>query len=332
MTTITSNAAGISQRTNTYAMREMLKYQAAVTVLDKFGSSKRMPKNKGVNLTWRRPVPFSAATTPLTEGVTPTPRAMQFEDVPATLRQYGEVGKITDVIQDTHEDPVLNELVELLGDNLGRTKEALLWAELRSGTNVYYSNGTARNGVNTPISKAKQQKVVRGLKAQKGKKITKVLAPSPNYETKAVEAAYVAVAHTDLEADIRAMAGFKPVADYGTMSPICPEEIGVVDDVRYVLSPDLEPFADAGGAAGSMVSTTGTSADVYPVLYFAKDAYAYVALAGEDAVEPTIIPVGKKDKSDPLGQVGFAGWKTWYVAKILNDAWMCRLEVAVSEL
>jgi hypothetical protein len=28
------------------------------------------------------------------------------------------------------------------------------------------------------------------------------------------------------------------------------------------------PFADAGGAKGAMRSTSGTSADVYPILYF----------------------------------------------------------------
>lgn len=329
---VKSTDVGISQRTNVWAARAMLRHAGPTVILNKFGVTKQMPKNKSVNVKFRRPVPFSAATTPLTEGVTPVARSFGYEDVTAALAQYGEVAEITDVIQDTHEDPVLQDLTVQLGENIGRTEEALYWAELRSGTNVMYANGSARNAVNTPISLSKQRAATRALKAQKGMKITRVLTASPDYETRAVEAAFVAVAHTDMEADIRDLAGFVPVARYGTMSPICAEEIGAVEDVRYILSADLDPYADAGGLKGSMVSTTGTSADVYPVLFLAKEAYGNVPLRGLGSVEPTIIPVSQKDKSDPLGQRGYAGWKTWFVAKILNDGWMLRLECAVTDL
>ena len=147
-----------------------------------------------------------------------------------------------------------------------------------------------------------------------------------------MEAAYVAVAHTDVESDIRNLPGFKTTAEYGTRNPISEYEIGSVEDVRYILSPDLNPFLDAGGAKGTMVSTSGTSADVYPIVYFGQDAWGMVALRGQGAVSPTIIPVGQKTKDDPLGQRGYVGWKTWHAALILNQAWMSRLEVAVSLL
>jgi N4-gp56 family major capsid protein len=163
-------------------------------------------------------------------------------------------------------------------------------------------------------------------------KVRSMLGGSPNYDTHPIEGAYIAVAHTDLEADIRGLAGFVPVAEYGQRGDILPEEIGSVEDVRYCLSPDLEPFDDAGGAKGSMVSNAGTLADVYPILYFGRDAYGTVAIRGAGAVEPTIIPVGQKTKDDPLGQRGYVGWKTWFSAVRLNEAWMARLEVAVTAL
>ena len=174
--------------------------------------------------------------------------------------------------------------------------------------------------------------MLRTLKANKAQKITRSLSPSSDYGTRAVEAAYVAVAHTDVESDIRNLPGFKTTAEYGTRSPISEYEIGSVEDVRYLLSPDLNPFLDAGGAKGTMVSTSGTSADVYPIVYFGQDAWGMVALRGQGAVSPTIIPVGQKTKDDPLGQRGYVGWKTWHAALILNQAWMARLEVAVSAL
>lgn len=330
----TSASPGLSNRTNVWAAREMLRHQAPVVVLDKTGPMvKPMPQNKSTNAKFRRPIPFDAATVPLQEGVTPSSTSFRYEDVSVSLEQFGQVGVITDVIEDTSEDPVLKDLVVQLGENIGRTKEALNYAVLRGGTNVFYQNGSQRTDVNSIISLAKQRAVVRALKAQKAMKITKVLDGSPDYATRPVEAAYIAVGHTDLEADIRGMPGFVPTSEYGRRSTVSDYEIGSVEDVRYLLSPDLDPFTDAGGTPGStVVSTGGSAADVYPVLFFGKEAWGDVPLRGFGAVEPTIIPVNQKTKDDPLGQRGYAGWKIWHAAVILNQLWMARLEVATTAL
>lgn len=328
--------AGVSPRTNVYAEREMLKHAGPVMVLDKFGMTRPMPKNKTQTIKFRRPKVFTAATTPLVEGVTPSVTQFQYEDVETSIKQYGQVVEITDVIEDTHEDPVLNDASEQAGENIGRTIEALTYGVLRAGTNVFYANGTQRTDVNTPVSLSKIRAVIRGLKAQKAMKHTKILDGSVNYATRPIEASFVAVHHTDLEADIRNLAGFIPVAQYGSRKPISEYEIGSVEDVRFICSPDLEPFADGGGAFGgsgtNMVTTTGTSADVYPILVFGKEAYGIVPLRGQGAVSPTILRPGKPDKSDPLGQRGYVGWKTWHTAVILNQVWMARLEVAATDL
>lgn len=332
MTVTRSNAADISQRTNVYAATEMLSHAIPVMVLEKLGQSKPMPKNKSSTIKFRRPKVFTAATTPLVEGVTPDSTAFGYEDVSATLAQYGQVVTITDVIEDTHEDPVLNDAAQQCGENIGRTMEQLIYGVVKAGTNVVYGNGSSRGDVNTAISLNKQRAVTRALKAQKAMKITKILSPSPNYETRAIEASYVAVAHTDVEADIRGMTGFVPVAEYGQRQPICAEEIGSVEDCRYILSPDLEPFAGAGSSTANGMIVTGSNVDVYPVLYFGKEAFGTVPLRGYGSVEPSIIPASTKTKDDPLGQRGYVGWKTYFTSVILNELWMCRLEVGATNL
>lgn len=324
--------ANISPRTNLYAAADMLMHAEPVMVLEKLAVTKQMPKNKTETIKFRRPRTFTAATTPLVEGVTPSTTAFQYEDVSATLKQYGQVVEITDKIEDLHEDPVLKDATLQAGQNIGRTIEALNYGVVRAGTSVYYANGTARTDVNTPITLAKQRAVIRALKAQKAQKITRILSGSANYATRPVEAAFVAVAHTDVESDIRGLPGFTPVAEYGTRTTISDFEVGSVEDVRYILSPDLNPFTDGGGAKGSMVSTSGTSADVYPIIYFGQDSWGMVALRGMGSVSPSIIPVGQKTKDDPLGQRGYVGWKTWHAALILNQSWMSRLECAVTAL
>lgn len=332
MTITTSTGVGVSQRTNLYAAKQMLEHAMPVMVLEKVAVTKPMPRNNSRTAKFRRPKTFTAQTTPLVEGVTPNATSFQYEDVEVTINQYGQVVVVTDVIEDTHEDPVLQDATQMCGENIGRTQEALDWAVVRGGTNVFYSNGTTRAAVNTPISLAKQDAIIRALKAQKAMKIRESLSGSPNYATHPIWGAYIGVAHTDLEHDIQNLPGFVPVANYGSRQPMCDEEIGSVKDVRYVLSPDLASFADAGGAKGSMKSTTGTSADVYPVMYFGKAAFGKVALRGRTAIEPSIIPVGQKTKDDPLAQRGYVGWKMWHGSLILNDLWMVRLEAAVTDL
>lgn len=323
----------INQRTAAWAATVMLKHAEPVLILQKFGASKPMPKNKANQVKFRRPVPFAAETAPLVEGVTPAAQQMTYEDVVATLAQYGKPIVITDVVQDLAEDPVMKDASMLAGEQAALTTEMVTYGVIKAGTSVFYSNGTVRTAVNTPISLNKQRAVTRSLKAQKAKKITTILDASPKFKTSAIEAAYVAVAHTDLEADIRGLAGFTPCAEYGSRKMLCAEEIGTVEDVRYVLSPELGPF-QAGGSAtlNGMVADDATNVDVYPVLYIGREAFGTVPLKGGHSITPMVINPGTPSKSDPLGQRGYVSWKTWHCAVILNQSWMARLEVGVTDL
>jgi N4-gp56 family major capsid protein len=323
----------ISPRTAAYAAKEMLSHAEPVLVLQKFGMTKPLPKNKTDTMKFRRPVPFDAATSPLTEGVTPSAQQMSYEDVTVALKQYGAVIEITDKIEDTHEDPVLQNASMLAGEQAGATLEQITYGVLKAGTSVFYANGSSRSAVNTAISLNLQRKITRSLKAQKAKKITRILDGSPNYNTTPIEAGYVAIAHTDLEHDIRGMTGFVPVAEYGSRRTVSDYEIGTVEDVRYVLSPDLDPWAAAGsGTLNGMVSDGGSNVDVYPVLFLGMESFACVPLKGMNAITPSVISPGKADKSDPLGQRGYVGWKTYFSCVILNENWMARAEVGASDL
>ena len=322
----------ISQRTAAYAVVDMLDYAKAVFVLSLFGLTKPLPKNKADNMKFRRPIPFAVATTPLTEGVTPAAKTMQYEDVPCAMLQYGDWTKITDKIADLAEDPVLAHATELCGEQAGETKEMLLWGVLKGGTNVAYSNGAVRTAVNTPVNDSLVKGAVRFLKNQRAKYITTMLSSSPSYGNVSVEAGFVGFCHTDCEFDFEALTNFKKVADYGSRQPLCPEELGSLGKVRIITSPLLTPFEDGGGDKLLMKSTTGVKADVYPVVIVAKNAYAHVPLKGKEAIAPTVKNPGSGEKADPLGQWGFVSWKMWNANVILNQLWMIRLEVAVTLL
>jgi len=316
----------ISPRTAAYASKELLKRALPYLVFEKFGQAKPLPANNSKVIKFRRYEPIASTPTALTEGVTPASTQLTVTDIPATLVQYGTVTTITDVIMDTHEDPVLTEAVDVLGEQAAQMIEKVRFGIVKAGTNVAYANGSARNAVNTTLTLDMQRKAVRTLKRQNARQITSIVRSTPAYGTENVAPSFVALIHPDLEPAVRALAGFTPAEKYGSISP-WENELGKVDDVRYVTSTIIEPWADAGGAKGTMLSTTGTSADVYPILYLAKDAYGIVALKGAYAVTPMVVNAKPSD-SDPLAQRGHVSWKSMQTAVILQDAWMLRLEVA----
>jgi N4-gp56 family major capsid protein len=266
----------------------------------------------------------------LIEGVTPSGSKLANQDYTVTLAQYGDYITITDVVMDTHTDPVLQQATDILGEQAALTVETLRFNVLKAGTNVFYANAVAgRSSVVTAIALADQRRVTTALNRQNAKKISQVVASTADFNTKSVEAAYMAVCHPDLETDIRTMSGFKPVADYGPHTTPFEGEIGSVEQVRYLTSTVMAPWADAGGAKGALRSTSGTSADVYPVLVFGRDAFGIVPLKGKSSMTPMVVNP-KPAAGDPLAQRGTVGWKLWTATVILQEAFMARLEVGAT--
>lgn len=335
----------ITPRQAAFSIVGMLKRALPLLVIEKFGQVYPLPKNNTGTAKWRRyfmtggtgaysgnagNYSIPTKTTPLTEGVTPAGTKLANKDYTVQLQQYGDWIGFTDVIVDLHEDfpAMLRELTDILAESAAVTLETLRFNVLKAGTNVFYGNGVARASVNTPITLALQRRVTRALKRQNARQITSVVGATPNVSTSPIEAAFIALVHTDLETDIRGLAGFVPASKYASAKPM-EGEIGAVEDVRYIRSTVFQPFADAGGAAGSMLSTTGTNADVYPMLYIARDAYGIVPLKGQNAVTPMIVQP-KPTESDPLAQRGTASWKAWNATVILQDAFLVRVEVAAT--
>lgn len=339
----------ISPAVAAYSVVRMLKRAMPYLHLEKFGQTYPLPTNSTQTAKFRRYFLSGAggsagtqsagsafyiplATTPLIEGVTPAGSRLANQDYTVTLNQYGDFVTITDVVIDTHTDPVLQQATDILGEQAAVTVETLRFNVLKAGTNVFYANSVAgRTTVAAAISLADQRRVTTGLNRQNAKKISQVVASSADFNTKSVEASYMAVCHPDLETDIRSMTGFKPVADYGPHTTPFEGEIGSVEQVRYLTSTVISPWADAatGSTKGSMRSTSGTYADVYPVLYFGRDAFGIVPLKGKSSMTPMVVNP-KPAPGDPLAQRGTVGWKLWTATVILQEAFMARLEVAAT--
>ena len=321
----------ISPRTNYAAWGKLLKRTVPGLVTERSAQTKPMPKGKGRVLICRRYLALSRITTPLFEGVTPPASKPTYVDVQCTLEQIGDWIGITDVIQDTHEDPVLSEFRSLQARQIRESTEALNIQVLKGGTSVIYTNGTARTDVNTVVERGDLALAVRNLRGADAEYYMEILSGSPKYGTEPIGAAFLGYAHSNVADDLHKVAGYTKVQNYPDPSKAMGYEDGSAENIRFLLTTMFEPWEDAGGAKGAMLSTSGTKADVYPIIIVAPDAWATVPLRGVNS--GSIAVVNPKPRGgDQLGQRGSLGWKKWHAAMILNDDLLERIETAVTAI
>ena len=323
----------ITPRTAAYAVDKMLERAQPNLNMARFAVVTSVPKGKTKVVKWRRYGRLAATTTALTEGVTPTINNLTSTDVTATLAQYGQVVGLTDFIMDTHEDPVLNEFSMSMGETAGQTLEAIIYSIIKAGTQVQYSNGTTRVGLNTAINSTVTRKAIRQLKQQDTRPLSTMINATDGVGTVPIPPSYICFCHPNIEMDLQNTSnfasGYTRVQQYGTFKPISDAEIGSFENIRFIGSTLYTPLANAGATPlNGMLG--GTNVDVYQSIVVGKDAYATVNLAGSGNGLTPVVVNPKPSDSDPLGQRGYVGFKMYATAAILNDAWMTRIEHGVT--
>lgn len=348
------NYGTVTSRNLIRAAQGMLEHAQPITVLGDFGTMREMPQNATDTLVFRRTLPFGASTAGTTlensqryvgspniapgsfmlaEGTTPNSNTISFQDVSVTLQQYGILYKFSQKTEMLYEDDIPGEMVKLVGETLAEVMELVRYGVLKAGSQVIYSNGASRSTVNTTVSLNQLRKAVRVLESNRAKRVTSRLAPGVNIGTKAVQPSYIVFVHTDAISDVRNLAGFTRVEDYGSFKPIHDREFGACEDFRFISSPLFSPFTGAGSATvNGQLSQGGTNADVYPTLVIAEDCWGQVALKGMNAIKPTVLKSTMMNHANPLGQFGYVGASYWHACVRLNEAWMVRLEHSVTSL
>jgi N4-gp56 family major capsid protein len=326
----TSTLTQVPPGLQTFYDRNLLERAVPADIHGRFGQVRPISKRNGNQIKFRRYSALSPATTPLTEGVTPAGSSLAVTDITATLAQYGDFVTISDMVDLVNQDAVLTEAGMVLGEQGGTTIDQVRRDVLVAGTNVAYSNGAARASVNTIISAGLIKQAVRFLKRQNAKTVKEALSANGNVSTIGLRASYIGLIHPDTEATLKSISGFVPVNQYPSQTPVMEEEVGALDQVRFVASTNAKVFANGGATGGTnVISTGGTNADVYATLIVAANAYGVVPLSGE-AMRNIIKALGSAGTADPLDQRATSGWKAITTTAILNDAFMIRLEHANS--
>jgi N4-gp56 family major capsid protein len=308
---------------------------------------KKMPKNKGDNISYARVLPTGGATTNANtinrwsvtvanyvtqEGVTPQAKALSYQYLNVPINQYSVLYSYTDKVADLHEDDIPADQQRQVAQEMALVREMIRYAEMKTSTTVRYEGGTTLATVDEAISFNGLSQMSRTLQANGATMKTSILAPGPAYDTAAIEAGFIVFVHTDAEYDIRRLEDFVPVAKYASRKPISPHELGSVGRFRFITSKELNPTLAGGAAVGStgLEATDSTNIDVYPFLICAEDAVYDIGLNLN--FEVTHIPAKTKTKEDPFGQRGYVGAIFWSAAKIVNNGWCGVIWAGVTDL
>lgn len=312
----------ISAAINNFYDKNMLVRAVSNFVHTRWAQIRDIPKNAGETIKFRRYGNLTAATTALTEGVTPAGSQLSVTDVTATPLQYGDFVTLTDKLLFTTLDPVLTETSEILGDQAGDTLDQLTRDVMVAGTTVQYaSTAAARTDITAAmkLNAAEVREAVMTLQNNKAKPIMRMVNPNDSYNTTPLGACYVAIISPQTLRDIKSDSAFIPVQNYPNKSDVMDGEKGAIDDVRFVMTPNAKVFA-AGGSGG---------VDVHASMIIARDFYGITRISTE-SLRNIIKPLGSAGTADPLEQRATSGWKATFVAKRLNETFAVRIEHGVT--
>lgn len=274
---------------------------------------KKLPKNNGLTINFRKFNSLTAPSSSLSEGVTPDGNNLSISTITAKVAQEGDFVQITDLIQTAGIDPVLTEACEVLGEQAEKLFDSRIQKAISSGTNVYFAGGaTTRAGLETAETKYLTandiKKIVRKLKNANAKRF------SDGYYHMQVD--------PDIAYDLMSDSAWVDVSKYAKPEQMVKGELGKMHGMKFFETTNLN-VVDSSDTAQSKI-------DVHIAYAYGKDSYACIDLEG-GAGKPQIIVKenGSAGTSDPLNQRATAGWKACFTSVITQPLALVRVETGV---
>lgn len=303
----------LSSEMKTFYDLTLIDEAQASLVHDQFGQKRPIPVGGGKTIEFRKFAPLAKATTPLTEGVTPSGNNLSVSTVTATVSQYGDYVTQTDMLELTAVDNTVVEAAKLLGRQAGLTLDTVVRNVLQSGTNVTYCPKVAADGTETEVTSRAAldetcqltvdvvQQVVAKLRAQN--------APT-------IGGKYIAIIHPYVAYDLMRDPEWVSAHKYGKPENLYAGEIGEIAGVRFVQTTEAKVYKGAGCPAGLAV---------FGSLFFGDGAYGVTDIGG-GGLEIIVKQKGSGGTADPLDQRSSIGWKAAKTAELLVPNYLVRVE------
>lgn len=324
-------------------------------VHDQFGDKYPIPKNNGKTIEFRKYAALPKALTPLTEGVTPTGNNLSVSTKEATINQFGDYIKLSDMLQLTTIDNNVVQSTKLLGSQSGRTLDTITREIVNAGTNVIYADKADGSEVLSRKALTLDSELTVDT-------IFRAVAQLKSMNADGISGGeFVAIIHPFVSYALMRSDDWVSIHQYKNPENIYQGEIGTIGGVRFVESTEAKIFAEDGCpefyaltkdtkfvagktyytkssdtySAASVTPGGAVTADTYyekhytaifSTLVIGSHAYAVTDVTG-GGLEHIIKQLGYGD--DPLNQRSSVGWKATKTAEILSDEYMVRIESCV---
>ena len=302
----------LSAEDKTFYDRTLLERLLPVLNFYKDATKKKLPKNEGRTINFRRFNSLTAPGSSLTEGVTPDGNDLNITTITATVAQEGDWVSISDLIQLTGIDPIVTETSELLGEEAGLVIDNRIQSAISGGTNVFYAGGAeSRAGLEEAtkpyLTGNDIKKIVRKLKNANAKRFS--------------DGFYHMQIDPDIAYDLMADPMWVDVSKYSKPEQMAKGELGKMHGMKFFESTNLKTVDS---------SSAETKITVHQSYAYGKDSYACVEL-GAGAGKPEIIVKGNGSagSADPLNQRASVGWKNCFTAVITQPLALVRVESGV---
>ena len=350
--TQTTDKASLSAEMKTFYENTLIDMAEPKLVHDRFADKYPIPKNGGKTIELRKYSSLAKATTPLVEGVTPAGNSLSVTAKTATVNQYGDYIKLSDMLELTAIDNNVVQSTKLLGSQSGRTLDTITREIVNAGTNVIYAPKSDNTEVLSRDMLDKSCKLSVDTIFRAAAQLESMNADGIDGES------YVALIHPYAAYELMKSAEWVDIHKYADPESVFKGEIGSIGNVRFVKSTEAKIFADescpqfyqltsdanflegkdyykksgdsytkATVTAGSAVSANEyyekKALAVFSTLVIGAHAYAVTEVSG-GGLQHIVKQLGYGD--DPLNQRASVGWKAVRTAEILSDEYMVRIE------
>ena len=311
--TITTTAV-LPPAVRDYYDRLLLMTAYPTLIYTRFAQKRVLPQKSGDRIVFRHYSRLATVPVALQDGITPPGAPLSITDIKAQVSFYGNFVTITNQVELTVEDRVLNESARLLSQNMAQTIDELTRDVLASTSNVLECSNGTNGGTPTELSKADIDSAVTTLLNNDAQMISSAINASTGIGSAPIRPAFFGFLDVSNLPDLENVSNFINTTNYGSTASI-QDEWGSTGNVRWLYT--------------SVGSVTSAATAVYNNLIVGKEAYAIVHL-GPDSGEFYVKPLGSAGSSDPLDQRGSVGWQVPFVARLLNDAFALNLTSTLS--
>jgi len=307
------NAPGndLSPQMKTYYQDRLIDMADPYLVHDQFGDKYPIPQGKGKVTEFRKFSPLDKALTTLTEGVTPAGNKLDVTTILAEVKPFGDFIEISDVLDLTAIDPILEQATKLLGSQAGRTLDTVTREIITAGTNVMFapkSSGVA-NLTRADLDATSLLTV---------ETIFKTVAKLNSMNARPISDMYVGIVHPNVACDLMLSDKWWEAQKYANPENIYKGEIGRIGNVRFVQTTEAKIIARPPTDAGPVPS-------VYITMIIGMNAYGITDIAG-GGLRHMVKQLGSGGTTDPLNQRATTGWKALKTAVRLVEEYMVRVE------